>query len=183
MFSLFTFVEIGDTRAKQLICLPPAYEVREKVLFSQVSVHIPGGGYHIHLMRVPHLANAGYPTWLMGEGFTHPSDGGYPIQPIGGTHLADGMPPSGGGVGYLANGGTPCRDWMGVPPSQDWMGVPSCWDWMGYPLQDSMGYPHWDWMGYPPLGLEGVGLDGVPSRSRLDGGTPAPPPQVRTFLF
>ena len=65
----------------------PHSEGMGKVLFSQVSVHISGGGY-------PLPTNGVYPIWLIG-GVPHLANGG------GGT-------PSGWW-------GVPHEDWMGIP--------------------------------------------------------------------
>ena len=83
--------------------LPPAYEVRGKVLFSQVSVNISGGG-------VPHpdLDGGGYPISGLGWGVPRPGldgGGGYPIPGLGW-----GVPHPGlDGGGYPILGGTPAR--------------------------------------------------------------------------
>ena len=44
---------------------------------------------------------------------------GYPPFPTGGT------PSFLGGVTLELDGGTPCKDWMGLAPHGDWMGVAS----------------------------------------------------------
>ena len=109
--------------------LLPAYEVRWKVLFSQVSVHISGGYTHPADGAVPPSGWWGrvLPNWLteaypiqLTRGCTSlwPMRGTL-IQPMGGTHIW-----LMGGYPHLANrGGYPhlpplCQDWKGYPPAR-----------------------------------------------------------------
>ena len=132
--------------------LPPAYEVRGKVMFSQVSVHISGDGGggdpipgpddSIQLTGEYPIPGLGkgvpHPRW----GVSHPANQGHLIQLIGGSTPSQVQV---GGYPIQPTGGEP-------PPIQDWMGYPPpIHDW--YPLHPRMmGYlpPIQDWMGYPP---------------------------------
>ena len=134
--------------------LPPAYEVRGKVLFSQVSVSSHyRGGTPSQVRGVPHPVGVGvpHPRSRWGRGVPHPAGGGTPCQvQVGDTPFSWwgvphprsrlGVPhPSGRGYPISSHGwGTPSpiHDWMGYPPPpiHDWMGTPSpIHDWMGYP--------------------------------------------------
>ena len=173
--------------------LPPAYVVREKVIYTWecLSVHHWGGGgypiqlgvpHHRSMWRVPHLANGGGGT---------PSQvwtGGYPIP-----GLARGVPH---GTGYppdLRWGTLQTWDRVPPPPNLGWGTPPR--PGTGYPPRPGMEYPPWTWDGVPPPPRPGMGY---PPQT-WDGVSPPPAMQAlatatrravcplrsrrRTFLF
>ena len=120
--------------------LPPAYEVRGKVLFSvPLFVQIGGGGVPIQL-------TGGYPIHLMGGGgYPHPADGDTPNWGNRGSSIQPrGVSPSG------QQGGTPIQPiggWGGTPiwltgdtlPVGTGWGTPSG---LVLPVRIGWGYPH-----------------------------------------
>ena len=107
--------------------LPPAYVVRGKVLFSQVSVcsHLGGGGTYLpgRWGGVPTLRSGwgGVPTQLWTGGGTYLGQGGY--------LLSSGR----GGVPTLARvGGVPTQLWTGGVPTLAGVGEEGYLPWLGW---------------------------------------------------
>ena len=125
------------------VFLPPAYEVRGKVIFilGNVCLFTIGGG-------------GDSPSQVWVGRFPVPGlGGGYPIPGLDGEGGTWGTPwpgldGEGGGTPsqvWMERGtwGTPCQVWMvGGTPHHDWMGYP--------PTMTGWGTPHHDWMGHPP---------------------------------
>ena len=115
--------------------LPPAYEVRREVMFSQVCVSPTLGGGTPSQVQVGGTPSSrwggGTPFKVQVGGVPHPRSrwgGGTPSSQQGGYPIP--------GPG---RGGTPIQTWDGVlprldgvPPVQTWDGVPPVQDWMGY---------------------------------------------------